>query len=471
MASCYIRQNQLQMTRQMRKLQLLACRGRDIRWVYAWGHEAFLRDVLEQVKQQQDLPVGAFGLFPTLSRSRLMEYAPQLDFILTGEFEKTLEELLGGFKAGQRLQALPGLFMRDASYQPRDLIEELSWLPIPEDVGANRRYTTMNIAASRGCFGDCGFCFINRFYGCSKRRQRGVASLEAEIEIRLQRRTIDQLYFIDPTFIGYGTEQKKRISAIGGIARSAGLPFGFETRVDTVDQETIAILKENGASSIFLGIESGCDNVLQRVNKNITTQQIITAVRCIRGSGICLTIGFIMFEPDSTIAELTENYDFLEKLGLLSDHGLTANLLYHSQIMLYGSASWERFEKEDRLLMDEKLPFEAGYRFKNDDVGRVCATMRRMASTYFMGMDAARKGGVTTVDGSEVNRILKGAFCACLRHAGSAAVRDYDRMENEFLDGLRSAVCSNQKRHSITQRHREHREIKDLIQKQDFSFG
>jgi hypothetical protein len=179
-----------------------------------------------------------------------------------------------------------------------------------------------------------------------------------------------------------------------------------------------------------------------------------------------------MFEPDSTIAELVENYDFLEKLGLLSDHALTANLLYHSQIMLYGSASWERFEIEGRLLLDEKLPFEAGYRFKNDDVGRVCATMRRLASAYFMGMDVARKAGVGTVDGPEVNRILKGAFCACLRHAGNSAGGDYERMEQEFLDGLRRAVCSNPKNgSSITQRHREHREIKDLKQKQDFSFG
>jgi len=413
-----------------------------LHWVYAWGHEAFVRDVLELVKNRQDVPVGAFGLFPTLCRSRLMEYAPQLDFIIAGEFEKSLDELLCSFEKRQRLNTVVGLVLRDKEYLRRDVIEDLSWLPVPDDVGTNCRYTTMNIAASRGCFGNCGFCFINRFYGCSRRRQRSIASLEAEIEIRLQRRVIDQLYFIDPTFIGYGTEQKQRIAAIGGIAKAAGIPFGFETRVDTVNEEIVSSLAHNGASSIFLGIESGCDSVLQRINKNVTTQQIVNAVHCIRKSGIPLTVGFIMFEPDSTVAELAENYDFLEKLGLLSDHGLTANLLYHSQIMLYGSTSWERFEKEGRLLLDEKLTFEAGYRFKNDDVGRVCTTMRRLASAYFLGMDAARNRGVTTVDGPEVNRILKEAFCVSLRHAGCSGRGDYNRMEQEFLDGLNSAVCS-----------------------------
>ena len=56
-----------------------------------------------------------------------------------------------------------------------------------------------------------------------------------------------------------------------------------------------------------------------------------------------LNLGFIMFEPDSTLAELEENYAFLEELELLEGHELTANLLYHNQIVLHGSAAWERF--------------------------------------------------------------------------------------------------------------------------------
>ena len=43
-------------------------------------------------------------------------------------------------------------------------------------------------------------------------------------------------------------------------------------------------------------------------------------MRCIQESSIKLHAGFIMFDPDATIAELEENYGFLEELGLLFDH-------------------------------------------------------------------------------------------------------------------------------------------------------
>jgi hypothetical protein len=411
-------------------------------WVYSWGNESAIRGVMDQLKQGQGGLVGAFGLFPTLSRTRLFSYAPGLDFIITGEFEETLEDLLSALHKGVLPSGAPGLALRDTAYVPRELPDDLSWLPVPDDVGANCSYTTMNIAASRGCFGDCGFCFINRFYGCSRRRERAVASLEAEVDIRLQRRTIEQLYFVDPTFIGFGNGQKERIAAISGIAKAAGVPFGFETRVDTVDREQIDIVAKNGAASIFLGIESGCDSVLQRINKRITTQQIATAVDCIRDSGIRLNIGFIMFEPDSTIAELAENYAFLEKLGLLADHELTANLLYHSQIMLSGSSSWERFEQEGRLLLDERLPFEAGYCFKDDAVARVCRTMRRMATEYFLGMERFRNGSARQLAGDAVNVIMKDAFQTSLRHADSQSPQEYDRREELLLESLSSQLDS-----------------------------
>lgn len=411
-------------------------------WVYSWGHESTVCRIMDLIRCTSHAPMGAFGLFPTLSRDRLLSFAPQLDFIIAGEFEQTLEELLLTFEAGRGVTAISGLALRDVPYVPREPPDDLSWLPVPDDVGANCNFATMNIAASRGCFGNCGFCFIHRFYGCSRRREREVAAVEAEIEARLLRRNIEQIYFVDPTFIGYGRGQKERAAAISGIAHSAGIPFGFETRVDTVDEETAGMLARNGASSIFLGIESGCDSVLQRINKNVTPRQIERAVRCIRDSGIRLTVGFIMFEPDSTLPELAENYTFLENLGLLDEHELTANLLYHSQILLCGSASWERFEREGRLLLDVRLPFEAGYRFKNTGVARVCGTMRRMATEYFLGMDRMRGAASGQVDGAAINGIVKDAFRASVRHAASCTRKEYDRREEQFLGQLRGMFPS-----------------------------
>lgn len=395
-----------------------------VHWVYAWGNEKTMRALLERLRQNGDVCMGAFGLFPTLSCSQLFQYAPQLDFILAGEFEETLTELLAGFNSGV-LKPIPGLARRGEPFLPRPLIDDLSRLPIPADAGANLGYTSLNIAASRGCYGDCSFCFIKPYYGCGRRRVRDVPSLERELDERLSRRPVKSLYFIDPTFIAPGLQERERIIAISRVARAAGLPFGFETRVDTVEEELLTILSRNGAGSIFLGIESGCNSVLQRIGKRITREQIKKAVRIVRNCGLQLNIGFIMFEPDTTLDELRENYAFLEELGLLNDVELTVNLLYHNQIILCGSPAWENFEREGRLLLDDRLPFEARYRFQDKRVQRVCEAMGQLASIYFLGMDNFRRSAgafdVVCPSGDEINLLLREAFLALCASAGEGS--------------------------------------------------
>jgi hypothetical protein len=422
-------------------------------WVYSWGHEEFVRSIFDLLRRKSSVRLGAFGLFPTLSRSRLLKFAPQLDFILVGEFEDTLAELLPSFGELNRITALPGVARRDEEFVPRPQTADLSLLPAPDDVDANRSYPTLNIAASRGCYGKCSFCFIHRYYGCSRRRVRDTASLERELEIRLSRRDIKSLYFIDPTFIGQGTGERERVVEISRMAQRLGLPFGFETRVDGLDEELMAILAAHGATSVFLGIESGCDSVLRRIGKRINTEQIRRAVGIVRGNGIELNLGFIMFEPDSTLAELEENYAFLESLGLLAEHGQTANLLYHNQIVLNGSAAWERFEREGRLLLDDQLPFEARYRFRDPRVGAVCAAMGKITSRYFCAMDSARQlrpvsgegcaaesGDLSSGD-CDINALLKEAFLSLCRTAYTSSSAQIDQAGEKFLSQV-TFCCS-----------------------------
>lgn len=423
-----------------------------IHWVYSWGHEELVRSILDLLRREGGAALGAFGLFPTLSRNRLLQYAPQLDFILAGEFEETLAELLPLFGVRRTVAALPGVVLRDGTFVPRPLIADLSLLPVPDDVGANLGYANLNIAASRGCYGECSFCFIHRYYGCSRRRTRDLESLEREIGIRLSRRDIKSLYFIDPTFIGLGEGERERAREVGRIAHRFGLPFGFETRVDGIDRELLAELADLGATSVFLGIESGCDSVLQRIGKRITTEQIRRGVRGVRENGMELNLGFIMFEPDSTLAELEENYIFLEELGLLEGHELTANLLYHNQIVLHGSAAWERFGGEGRLLLDERLPFEARCRFRDERVGLVCAAMGRLTSGYFTAMDGIRQnrsaadagcGAESLVDelnGSVVNDLLKDAFRALCRAAQAPSPHAVAGVEGDYAKRLHDTL-------------------------------
>lgn len=427
-----------------------------IHWVYSWGNEAKFFNTLDFVKKNHDVAIGAFGLFPTLAYERLSDYAPQLDFILVGEFEVTLDELLSNYSIKHHITPLQGLYFGVGGFVRRDLLADLSKLLVPDDVGTNCQYPTINIAASRGCFGDCSFCFINRFYGCSKRRERNVASVKNELEIRLKRRPVNSIYFIDPTFIGYDEKQTGRAEEISYMLKDNNISFGFETRVDTIDVKLIDTLAKNGATSVFLGIESGCESTLQRINKRINRDQITRAVRAVQNSSIALSVGFIMFEPDSTLSELVENYSLLEELELLSHHDQTVNMLYHSQIVLYGSKAWSGFADQGRLLFEKRLPFEASYQFRYDNVALVCSAMRRMSSEYFFSMDnlyrlhgipssqqfaCCHTSNPTGFNGNDLNQILKEAFLAFIKHVDSSDSTQFKKLEHAFISRLRA--CFN----------------------------
>lgn len=424
-------------------------------WVYSWGSENIVRELVSLLKKNHGAAIGAFGLFPTLAHQRLSVYVPQLDFMLLGEFEVTLEEILRNKPEQNNIPSLSGLYTGRSDFVRRVPLSDLSHLPIPDDVGTNCRYPTMNIAASRGCFGDCSFCFINRFYGCRTRRERSSASFAHELETRLKRREVESAYLIDPTFVGYDESRTGHARQISAILKGASLPFGFETRVDTLEEGLLEELAKSGATNIFLGIESGSEAALQRLNKRITRGQIIRTVRAVHNSGIKLSAGFIMFEADSTLDELFESYDLLEELDLLSHHDQTINMLYHSQIVLFGSKSWQAFAAAGRLLLDERLPFEACYQFKHRSVELVCTAMRRLSQYYFMRMDQLhRQPGVAGaeqiagrhlhhppgVDGELLNRILKEAFLAFITNAGSCSAQCFNELEQTHTQRLTSVL-------------------------------
>jgi hypothetical protein len=145
----------------------------------------------------------------------------------------------------------------------------------------------------------------------------------------------------------------------------------------------------------------------------------------------------------------------LEELGLLTDHDLTANLLYHNQIVLYGSAAWERFEREGRLLTDENLPFEARYRFRDERVGTVCSAMGRLSAEYFKRMDDRRRACADRVtsdcisqnvpppdnfNSEEVNLLLKEAFRAFCSAAGTTHPDVPGRLEERYILQLQDIV-------------------------------
>jgi radical SAM superfamily enzyme YgiQ (UPF0313 family) len=123
---------------------------------------------------------------------------------------------------------------------------------------------------------------------------------------------IQDLLIVDDTF----TAKKQRALEICGKIIDAGLELTFtcESRVNLVDPEFLRILKRAGCRLIQYGIESGSNEVLKRIRKGITTEQIRQAVAWTNEAGIHMKGSFIIGHVWDTPETVACTFRFMREL-------------------------------------------------------------------------------------------------------------------------------------------------------------
>lgn len=174
-----------------------------------------------------------------------------------------------------------------------------------------------------------------------------------------------------------------------------------------------------GLWNILIGMESGRDDALRRMHKMTTVDQNERALETLRRHGIEPNIGFIMFEPDSSLEDIRINFEFLQRNRLLTNLAITANLLYHHQIILMGTPAFKRLEQDGRL-QQVNTSYEGMTAYSNPSVATLVELMRRITNIVFDRMDPVWSGReASPADGRQryagVNRLLVGWFDQLLR--------------------------------------------------------
>ena len=123
-----------------------------------------------------------------------------------------------------------------------------------------------------------------------------------------------ELAFYDDVF----TLDKKRASAIADeiLKRGIKIRWTCETRVNLVDKELLRHIKQAGCYAIAYGIESASPDILNILNKDITLEQVVEAVRIAQEVGL-QTIGYFMIgSPGETPETIAGTIQFAKKLKL-----------------------------------------------------------------------------------------------------------------------------------------------------------
>lgn len=393
--------------------------------VYIWEHTALIFAMLTALRQDGFTGhINLFGFFPTLHYRAILKESPWLDSIIVGECEESLAELSRCLDRGEPWQDIPGLASAnpDICYRARPVINDLDGLPRPWRPATG--LATPAILASRGCYNHCSFCPIPSFYNQGP-LWRGRSPLNVVEEIQdLQGQGHQDFYFVDPNFVGPGKAGRARTLELLRLLEPLKITFGMETRPNDLDAELVTALKRAGLTSLLLGIESGSGQGLENLDKHCSVAASAEALRLCRAQGIEPEVGFLMFNPESTVADLAANIAFLEQHTLLDRLERTANLLCHRQIIMAGTKGYRRYAEQGRLspvgamAFEGQVPFhEEGVAWLSEVVLPLCHHILRHTGDQDSPLYHARAGNYSRFQ--QVNDHLVSAVKSCLKMAAS----------------------------------------------------
>lgn len=268
------------------------------------------------------------GHYPSLSYEQTLNTVPELDSVVRYEGELTLLEMVEALCAGRDWRAIQGVVWRRGdeivANQARPLVPDLDALPYPE-----RDYEptlllgrkSMPLLASRGCARTCSFCSIHTFYRTAPGkvvRIRKPVEVVREMRMLLEERGVTVFSFQDDDFPLFGRKWRAWAGELVDELHASGLSkrviWKINCRADAVDADIMIRMRDAGLYLVYMGLESGTEEGLRTLNKEISVEQNLAAVRLFKDLGMRFAYGFMLLDPSSSFESVFANLGFLREI-------------------------------------------------------------------------------------------------------------------------------------------------------------
>ena len=248
-----------------------------------------------------------------------------VDNIVSGEGEYVIECLVDGVNDKKIVKGRP-VDLEKLGKPSRHLLE-MSRYGMEMD---GMRTGTM--LTSRGCPNECIFCGNRR----DKVRFSSLDTISEELD-ELRSLGYDAVYIMDDVF----TLNKNRAVEISKMLQDRGLRFRCTTRANCLDEDLVYELSQNGCHLASIGVESGSDEMLERIGKNQTREDITKAVRMLSSNGIKSKGFFILGLPGETHKTILQTIEYSQQL---KREGLSSADFY-AMTPFPGTRVWENPDK------------------------------------------------------------------------------------------------------------------------------
>lgn len=286
----------------------------------------------------------------------IMKENPKIDFIVFGEGEVTIVDLVDAIEKNKNFKYVKGIFYRlngkIIMTPSRDIIKNLDDIPMPAfdllDMSLYsplpdqyKRLPAISYLSSRGCtWKKCTFCFESSVKSQIYRRHSPERVVK-DIKYLQERYGIKEIDFLDDEFF----INEMWIERFCNLLKEEKIDLSWSAygRVDHVTKNMFVLAKEVGCWSVFFGIESGNQDLLEIVNKGITLEQVKTACKWAKEAGLEIRGSFMLGLPGENPRKAQITIDFTKELDL-------DTAAFHLTYPEYGTKLYDIAIKQGRFI-------------------------------------------------------------------------------------------------------------------------
>lgn len=283
--------------------------------------------VAEAIKRQKpETKIGFVGAHAAVLPTETLKASPAIDWVGRKEFDFTCKDVADGIP----LEKIAGLSYRTPEgrivHNPeRENIANMDLLPsvidvYKRDLEIEKYYIGyllhpyLSLYTGRGCPAQCTFCLWPQTIGGHKYRVRSAQNVADEMAYAKKTfPQVQEFFFDDDTF----TANLPRAREIAKKLAPLGLTWSCNSRAN-LDYDTIKFFKDCGLRLFLVGYESGNDDILQRIKKGVTTDEMRRFTKACHKAGVIIHGTFVLGLPVETKETIEQTINFAKELDVFS---------------------------------------------------------------------------------------------------------------------------------------------------------
>ena len=375
------------------------------------------------------IPTILGGVFATFAPDLALSYG-EIDIVCKGEGEDALRSLCRRMRTGRRYDDISNLWIKnkDSSIKanPTTMVDmdanPLIDMSIFEEARFYRPmggkvYRMFPVETFRGCPFKCAFCnspsqeaMYRKETGESYIRRKSFENMQKELMFFKEEMGAEYLYFWADTFF---TWKKGEFEQFAEIYQDIGLPFWCQTRIETIKEDRVKLLKEIGCARISFGIEHGNEKFRrERLKRTVSNELMLKNFAIFEDSDIPFSVNNIIGFPHETRELAFDTIEFNRKINS-HDRNAYAYTPFHgtplrSECEKLGLLKYEDISKSLVARIDEN-PLDMP-QFPRSEVGKIVKTFNMYVKFPKSRWPEIKKAEEETTEGNRIYNELKNEF-------------------------------------------------------------